>query len=116
MRPPKARRIVIAAYEGVSLLDLAGPLEAFQVASGFGGSRESRVTYECSVVSIRGGALKTANGVELVSESVTDLPRVDGCAPCVLAASFWPPLAFSTGGERLRTGCTRRCWRSAIPG
>jgi hypothetical protein len=35
MRPPKARRIVIAAYEGVSLLDLAGPLEAFQVASGF---------------------------------------------------------------------------------
>jgi hypothetical protein len=32
MRPPKPRRIVIAAYEGVSLLDLAGPLEAFQVA------------------------------------------------------------------------------------
>jgi hypothetical protein len=28
MRPPKARRIVIAVYEGVSLLDLAGPLEA----------------------------------------------------------------------------------------
>ena len=66
MRPPKARRIVIAVYEGVSLLDLAGPLEAFRVASGFGGSRESRVTYECSVVSIRGGPLKTANGVELV--------------------------------------------------
>ena len=65
MRPPKARRIVIAAYEGVSLLDLAGPLEAFQVASRFGGSRESRVTYECSVVSIRGGPLKTADGVEL---------------------------------------------------
>jgi transcriptional regulator GlxA family with amidase domain len=65
MRLPKARRIVIAVYEGVSLLDLAGPLEAFQVASGFGGSRESRVTYECSVVSIRGGPLKTADGVEL---------------------------------------------------
>src|SRR5712664_1683916 len=75
MRPPKTRRIVIAAYEGVSLLDLAGPLEAFQVASGFGGSRESRVTYECSVVSIRGGPLKTANGVELVTESVRSLGR-----------------------------------------
>src|SRR5260370_59708 len=49
MRPPKARRIVIAVYEGVSLLDLAGPLEAFRVASDFFGSRESRVTYECSV-------------------------------------------------------------------
>src|SRR3984893_9647013 len=75
MRPPKARRIVIAVYEGVSLLDLAGPLEAFGVASAFGGSRESRVTYECSVVSIRGGPLKTANGVELVTESVRSLGR-----------------------------------------
>src|SRR6478735_773723 len=75
MRPPKARRIVIAVYEGVSLLDLAGPLEAFRVASSFGGSRESRVTYECSVVSIRGGPLKTANGVELVTESVRSLGR-----------------------------------------
>jgi len=149
MRPPKPRRIVIAAYEGVSLLDLAGPLEAFQVASSFGGSRDSRVTYECSVVSIRGGPVKTANGVELVTKSVRSLGRdpidtlivpgaflvddvtrdrdlvhgsgrrqtpVGGYAPYVLAASFWPPLAFSTGGERLRTGCTRRCWRCAIPG
>ena len=75
MRPPKTRRIVIAVYEGVSLLDLAGPLEAFRVASGFFGSRESRVTYECSVVSIRGGSVKTANGVELVTESVRSLGR-----------------------------------------
>ena len=67
VRSPKPRRIVFAVYEGVSLLDLAGPLEAFRVASSFGGSRESRVTYECSVVSIRGGPLKTADGVELVT-------------------------------------------------
>src|SRR3982074_2869416 len=75
MRPPKARRIVIAVYEGVSLLDLAGPLEASRGASGFGGSRESRVTYECSVVSIRGGPVKTADGVELVTKSVRSLGR-----------------------------------------
>jgi transcriptional regulator GlxA family with amidase domain len=75
MRPPKARRIVFAVYEGVSLLDLAGPLEAFRVASGFAGSRESRVTYECSVVSIRGGPVKTADGVELVTKSVRSLGR-----------------------------------------
>src|SRR6478735_6279523 len=75
MRSPKARRVVIAAYEGVSLLDLVGPLEAFQVASGFGGAGESRVTYECSVVSIRGGPVKTANGVELVTKSVRSLGR-----------------------------------------
>jgi transcriptional regulator GlxA family with amidase domain len=65
VRSPKPRRIVFAVYEGVSLLDLAGPLEAFRAASDFGGSRESRVTYECSVVSIRGGPVKTADGVEL---------------------------------------------------
>ena len=75
MRPPKARRIVFAVYEGVSLLDLAGPLEAFRVASDFDGSRGSRVTYECGVVSIRGGPLKTADGVELVTESVRSLGR-----------------------------------------
>jgi hypothetical protein len=28
MSPPKARRIVIAVYDGVSLLDLAGPCRA----------------------------------------------------------------------------------------
>jgi transcriptional regulator GlxA family with amidase domain len=55
--------------------DLAGPLEAFQVASGFGGAGESRTTYECSVVSTRGGPLKTANGVQLVTESVRSLGR-----------------------------------------
>jgi transcriptional regulator GlxA family with amidase domain len=88
MRPPKARRIVIAVYEGVSLLDLAGPLEAFRVASGFGGSRESRVTYECSCRRV--------------------------CSVCI--GSFLLAAAgVLDGGERLRTGCTRRCWRSAIP-
>ena len=149
MRPPKARRILIAVYEGVSLLDLAGPLEAFRVASDFGGSRESRVTYECSVVSIRGGPLKTANGVELVTESVRSVGRdpidtlivpgafaVDDvtrdralvrwvrdrsascrrvCSVCI--GSFLLAAAGVLDGRRAeRTGCTRRCWRSAIPG
>jgi hypothetical protein len=33
MRLPKARRIVIAVYEGVSLLDLPGPLERASAAN-----------------------------------------------------------------------------------
>ena len=33
MRPIKPHRIVFAVYDGVSLLDLAGPLEAFRVAA-----------------------------------------------------------------------------------
>ena len=41
---PRPRCIVFAVYEGVSLLDLAGPLEAFRVTSAFA-SPERRVTY-----------------------------------------------------------------------
>jgi transcriptional regulator GlxA family with amidase domain len=75
MRPPKARRIVFAVYEGISLLDLAGPLEAFRVASAFGRPSGRLATYECSVVSVRGGPVKTANGVALVTDSVRTLSR-----------------------------------------
>jgi transcriptional regulator GlxA family with amidase domain len=76
---PKAnsRRIVFTAYDRISLLDLAGPLEAFRIASTFGGSSPSvRLgTYECSVVSVRGGPVKTADGVALVTDSVRTLHR-----------------------------------------
>jgi transcriptional regulator GlxA family with amidase domain len=73
------RRIVITAYDGVSLLDLSGPLEAFRVASIFGGPRGGRGTYECSVVSVRGGPVRTGNGVALVTDSVRTLhgTRID---------------------------------------
>jgi transcriptional regulator GlxA family with amidase domain len=67
----RSRRVVITAYEGVSLLDLGGPLEAFRIASSFG----ARVTYECSVVSLRGGPVKTADGVALVTDSVRSLGK-----------------------------------------
>src|SRR5258706_15219621 len=74
---PKAisRRIVITAYDGISLLDLAGPLEAFRVASTFGGPGGRLATYECSVVSVRGGPVMTANGVTLITDSVRTLSR-----------------------------------------
>jgi transcriptional regulator GlxA family with amidase domain len=71
----RSRHIVITAYDGVSLLDLAGPLEAFRVASTFDGPRGHRAFYECSVVSMRGGPVSTANGVALVTDSVRSLSR-----------------------------------------
>ena len=74
MRPSRLRRIVFAAYDGVSLLDLAGPLEAFRVASAFAGNN-SPVAYECVVASIRGGPVQTADGVALIAESVRSLSR-----------------------------------------
>lgn len=68
MRASSFRRIVFTAYDGVSLLDLSGPLEAFRVAADFA-LKEQRRTYECIVVSARGGRVKTANGVELNTRS-----------------------------------------------
>jgi transcriptional regulator GlxA family with amidase domain len=69
-----SRRIVFAVYEGVSLLDLAGPLEALRVASAFP-TPEPRVSYECSVVSVEGGAITTADGVGIVTDSVQSLNK-----------------------------------------
>jgi transcriptional regulator GlxA family with amidase domain len=75
MKPTGSRRIVFTVYEGVSLLDLAGPLEAFRVADAFSSSRSRRAGYECIVVSSRGGSVMTADGVELVTTSVRSEPK-----------------------------------------
>jgi transcriptional regulator GlxA family with amidase domain len=71
------RRIVIAIYPGVSLLDLGGPLEVFRVASEFGDTRGRRVSYKCSVVASRAGQVPTADGVPLVAESIRSLDRTE---------------------------------------
>jgi transcriptional regulator GlxA family with amidase domain len=70
MKPSGSRRVVFTVYEGVSLLDLAGPLEAFRVADAFSPPRGRRAAYECLVVSSRGGRVMTADGVELITTSV----------------------------------------------
>jgi transcriptional regulator GlxA family with amidase domain len=54
------------------LLDLSGPLEAFRIAADFV-LKDRRMSYECIVVSSRGGRVKTADGVELNAKSVRSL-------------------------------------------
>jgi transcriptional regulator GlxA family with amidase domain len=72
MTRSSTRHIAFVAYEGVSLLDFSGPLEAFRIAADFV-LRGHRMTYECSVASSRGGRVKTADGVELHAKSVRSL-------------------------------------------
>lgn len=67
------RRVVIAAYHGVSLLDLAGPLEAFRLASALSTRGRGAPCYECVVASARGGAVMTSDAVELVTQSIDAL-------------------------------------------
>ena len=76
-RAPKERHIVLAIYQGVSLLDLGGPLEAFRVASAFGHTQSRRVQYKCTVVSSRGGQVDTADGVALLTQSIRTLDRAE---------------------------------------
>src|SRR5215471_3805624 len=92
MQPSKSRRIIFTAYKGVSLLDLAGPLEAFRVADAFSPSRGRRAAYECIVVSSGSGRIMTADGVELVTTSVRSEAR-KGIDTLVVPSGF---LAAST--------------------
>ena len=65
------------AYEGISLLDLSGPLEALRVASTFADLGRASPMYECSVLSAHGGSVMTADGVRIATEAVS---AVDGRA------------------------------------
>ena len=66
-------RVAIVAYEGVSLLDLSGPLEALRVASTHPNHSARRSIYKCSVHSVHGGLVMTADGVRIVTEPVSAL-------------------------------------------
>src|SRR4030095_10606382 len=70
---PSAIRVAFVAYEGVSLLDLSGPLEALRVASTHPNHLGASLLYACSVHSIHGGPIMTADGVRIVTESVKAL-------------------------------------------
>src|SRR5262249_46003538 len=68
-------RVAFVAYEGVSLLDLSGPMEALRVASTHPNHLGTSLIYECSVHSVDGGLVMTADAVCMVTEPVTALDR-----------------------------------------
>src|SRR3954470_2639566 len=57
----KARRVVLFAFDGCGLLDVAGPASAFGAANVFSG----RPVYEVHVVSSNGKPIRTSCGVTL---------------------------------------------------
>jgi transcriptional regulator GlxA family with amidase domain len=66
-------RVAIAAYDGVSLLDLSGPLTAFRVASTHPNHLGTSLIYNCSVFTVRGGPIMTADGVGLLTKPIAEL-------------------------------------------
>jgi transcriptional regulator GlxA family with amidase domain len=107
------RRIVVAAYQGVSLLDLTGPMEAFRLATALAGRDRGPARYECVVVSSRGGPVMTSTGVEIVTQP---LEALDGKAIDTLIVPGGFLIEDVTGDRALvdwvreRAGdCTRVC-------
>src|SRR5262245_61661247 len=68
-----AIRVAVVAYDGVSLLDLSGPLEALRVASTHPNHVGASLIYACSIHSAHGGPIATADGVRILTEPLTAL-------------------------------------------
>jgi transcriptional regulator GlxA family with amidase domain len=66
------RRIVFVTYEGMRLLDLTGPLEAFAIANETHGSA-GPAPYDLRVVSERGGLVQTSSGLAVPTEPLSSL-------------------------------------------
>jgi transcriptional regulator GlxA family with amidase domain len=77
VRSTSPMHVAFVAYEGISLLDLSGPLEALRVASMSADQRGTSPMYECSILSAHGGSVMTADGVRIATEPIT---TVDGRA------------------------------------
>ena len=71
VRSTSPMHVVFVAYEGISLLDLSGPLESLRVASMVADQRGASPRYECSVLSGHGGYVMTADGVRIATEPVS---------------------------------------------
>ncbi|URN18500.1 MULTISPECIES: GlxA family transcriptional regulator [Streptomyces] len=63
---PAPRRVVVAAFPGVDLLDVTGPAEVFSVASDMTG--EDRPGYRVQIAAARAGEVPTSSGVRLVAD------------------------------------------------
>ena len=63
------RKIVMFVFDGVALLDVAGPLEAFATASALIGGQVPSYTVE--ITSKKHGMIRSASGLTI--ESVSDL-------------------------------------------
>jgi transcriptional regulator GlxA family with amidase domain len=66
-------RVAFVAFEGMSLLDLAGPLEVFRAVSLHPDYAGDKLPYETHVVSAAGGLITTYNGLQVMTASLANL-------------------------------------------
>jgi transcriptional regulator GlxA family with amidase domain len=69
MRDDSVRMVVLAAFRGANLLDIAGPAQVFTSASEIlAGQYGCKGAYRVNVVSVSGGLVETTSGIGLMSE------------------------------------------------
>ena len=85
-----ARRILIAAFDGVASLDVTGPLSVFAGANYVLGARGA-VGYECDIVSMKGGLVATDLGAQFMSQRARNAVRrsLPQDQPKRLPRPFW---------------------------
>jgi transcriptional regulator GlxA family with amidase domain len=67
-----SRSVVILAFDGAQILDIAGPLQAFTSAN-----EEAGVRYLVDVCSLAGGPVMTASGLPLLTKRLPHSSRID---------------------------------------
>ena len=70
--PAPSREVVILAYEGVNLLDVAGPAQAFATAAARA-PKAAAPPYRLTLVTKSGGPAATATGIAIVTAALADL-------------------------------------------
>lgn len=68
------RAIGFLVYSGFQILDLGGPLAAFQVAGRAASEGAPEPAYRLHVVSLTGGAVASSAGLEVLTEPIGDAP------------------------------------------
>jgi transcriptional regulator GlxA family with amidase domain len=66
---PKTREIIVFAFDGAQLLDIAGPAQVFATAAEIAGS-ERAAPYRVTVVSLDGGPVVTSSRIAVVTAAV----------------------------------------------
>ncbi|WP_448203548.1 GlxA family transcriptional regulator [Azospirillum sp. sgz302134] len=67
------KRIAMPTYDGVNLIDVSGPLQAFQTAGRLAGEAGLPPPYELRILSAEGGTVITSPGLPIVTEPLAAL-------------------------------------------
>jgi transcriptional regulator GlxA family with amidase domain len=111
---PYTKNVAIVIYDGVEILDFAGPAEVFAAASGYG-SKGREKAFNCYTVSKTKTPLVSQGFIDVTPDhSIADCPKPDiivlpgGSSQNVVNDEEWMRWVASAGGdaEQILTVCT----------